>query len=143
MANGKTQAVYYRDSDGNEPVFDWVKDLAARQPLAAAKINLYIDQHLNGKDSEAPPAPYPFTSEVDRKMRELRIRFANDNYRLLYHRSDNLFVLLQAFRKDTKTLPTKHLELATRRFDDFRVRMGAKPRVPPRAAGRDAPITAR
>lgn len=51
----------------------------------------------------------------------------------------NLIVLLHAFEKDTGAVPTAEKTLAKRRMVDFKRRMDAKPRVPPRAAGRDAP----
>ena len=69
----------------------------------------------------------------------MRIRFANTRYRVLYQRSDNLIVLLHAFEKNTGAVPNADKSLAKRRMEDFKKRMNAKPRKPPRAAGRDAP----
>ena len=133
---GRTQAVYYRDSEGREPANTFVDGLMRTNRGAAAKIDRDVEQYLNGKSpSEAPPK-YPITSQVDGKMRELRVRFANTRYRVLYQRSENLVVLLHAFEKNTEKLPAADRKLAKDRFDDFKVRMGAKPRVPPRAAGR-------
>lgn len=57
----------------------------------------------------------------------------------LYQRSRNLVVLLHVFRKDTGKVPNAEIETAKRRWEDFRTRMGAAKRRPPRAAGRDAP----
>jgi phage-related protein len=134
---GRTQAVYYCDSNGLEPVNVFQETLDSR---ASAKIDRYVDGFLNGKGSKAPPQEHPITSKVDKHLRELRVRFANTQYRLLYQRSDNLFVLLHLFEKNTGALPRAEIEKAKDRFKDFRVRMGAEPRVPPRAAGRDAPL---
>jgi phage-related protein len=60
-------------------------------------------------------------------------------YRILYRRSLNLIVLLHMFRKDTGQVPATEIEIARARSEDFRARMNASRRVPPRAAGRDAP----
>jgi hypothetical protein len=35
--------------------------------------------------------------------------------------------------------PPAEIKVAQKRWDDFKARMDAKPRKPPRAAGRDAP----
>jgi phage-related protein len=143
MANGKTQAVYYRDPDGWEPVNGFLEKLHKTDRRAVAKIDRDVEQYLNGKSPLDPPPKYPITSQADGPMRELRVRFANTHYRVLYQRSEKLVVLLHAFEKNTEKLPAADRKLAKDRFDDFKIRMGAKPRVPPRAAGRDAPIKAR
>jgi phage-related protein len=140
---GKTQAVYYRDTEGREPVNAFTEKLMRTNRRAAAKIDRDIEQYLNGKDSRDAPPAYPASSQVDGEMRELRVRFANTRYRVLYQRSEKLVVLLHAFEKKTEAIPAADRDLAMRRFKDFRVRMGAEPRVPPRAAGRDAPLKAR
>ncbi len=67
------------------------------------------------------------------------MRFAKTRYRILYRRSGQLVVLLHIFEKNTDKLPACDQALAIKRFDDFKARMDAQPRRPPRAAGRDAP----
>lgn len=73
----------------------------------------------------------------------MRIRFANTRYRILYQRSENLIVLLHAIEKHTGAIPVADIELAKRRMADFTRRMDAERRVPPRAAGQDAPSRSR
>jgi phage-related protein len=135
----QTQAVYYRERTGREPVDEFIEALPAKQ---AAKIDFYVDEYLNGRLVAAPPVGYPITSQVRGELRELRVRFAN-TFRLLYQRSENLHVLLHIFEKDTRQLPETEIELAERRFADFKARMDAERRVPPRAAGQDAPASRR
>lgn len=132
----RTQAVFYRDARGAEPVDLFIDDLP---PRCAAKIDAYIDEYLNGMPPDAPPPPFPITSQVDGELRELRVRFADTRYRVLYQRSGNLIVLLHAIEKHTGALPKGAIDLAKRRMADFTRRMDAQRRVPPRAAGRDAP----
>lgn len=132
----RTQAVYYRDSLGAEPVDDFIQALAPRR---AAKIDEFIEEHLNGRQSQDPPPPFPVTSQIDSELRELRVRFANTRYRILYQRSENLIVLLHAIEKDTGEVPRPDIKLARQRMADFKRRMNASRRRPPRAAGRDAP----
>jgi phage-related protein len=136
----RTQAVYYRDSRGTEPVDEFIQALP---PKRAAKIDDFVEEHLNGQPPEAPPAAFPVTSQVDGELRELRVRFANTRYRVLYQRSENLVVLLHALEKDTGELPGADIDLAKQRMADFKRRMDAIRRTPPRAAGKDAPPTSR
>lgn len=131
-----TQAVYYRDKKGNEPANDFLDGIGA--PAAQAAIDLQIDR-LNGLDAAAPPLAFPHSSQIDGPLRELRCHYGSDLYRILYRRSDNLFILLHAFAKNSKKLPETDKEIAKKRWDDFKARMDAEPREPPRAAGHDAP----
>jgi phage-related protein len=136
---GRTQAVYYRDSRGREPVGDWLNALVATKPAAAAKINSYVEEYLNGHHPDAPPPEFPITSQIKGGLRELRVRFANTRYRLLYHRSNNLVVLLHGLEKNKGAIATGDIRTAQKRFVDFKARMDAEPRLRPRAAGHDAP----
>lgn len=136
----ETHAVYYRDISGVEPVNDFIESLSTKR---AAKIDDHVEEHLNGRPPEAPPPAFPVTSQIHGELRELRVRFANTRYRLLYQRSDNLVVLLHAFEKDTGAVPEADKRLAERRMQDFKARMDAERRVPPRAAGKDAPPPSR
>jgi phage-related protein len=131
-----TQAIYYRDEEGREPVDEFIEALPAKR---AAKIDDFIEEHLNGQPAAAPPPEFPVTSQIDGELRELRVRFARTRYRILYQRSGNLVVLLHALEKNSGAVPIADKELAKRRARDFRRRMDADPRIPPRAVGRDAP----
>jgi phage-related protein len=132
----RTQAVYYRDERGGEPVDEFINALP---PKRAAKIDEFIEEHLNGKTPSAPPPEYPVSSQIAGELRELRVRFANTRYRVLYQRSGNLVVLLHAIEKDTGSVSDTDIALARQRMEDFKRRMDASRRFPPRAAGRDAP----
>jgi phage-related protein len=136
----RTQAVYYRDSRGTEPVDEFIQALPPRR---AAKIDDFVEEYLNGQSPEAPPPPFPTTSQIEGELRELRVRFANTRYRILYQRSENLVVLLHALEKDTGAVPHADIEVARQRMADFKRRMDAIRRTPPRAAGKDAPPVTR
>ena len=131
----RTQAVYYRKKDGAEPVNDYIDALGVKQQAA---LDLQIDR-LNGLPVSAPPLPFPHTSQIKGPLRELRCHFGSDLYRVLYRRSDNLFVLLHILEKNTSAIPEADIKIAQERWKDFKARMDAKPRRRPRAAGHDAP----
>jgi hypothetical protein len=91
-------------------------------------------------DQPVPRRPsFRSPSQIDGELRELRVRFANTRYRVLYQRSDNLVVLLHAIEKNTGAIADADIRLAKQRMADFKRRMDARPKVPPRAAGKDAP----
>jgi phage-related protein len=128
-------AVYYRASDGSEPVRDY---LDALDSVTRATLDLQIDR-LNMVREEDPPLPYPHSSQIDGELRELRCHHGRALYRVLYRRSGSLFVLLHMSRKSAPRLPASDIDLAQERWQDFQARMNEKSRRPPRAAGHDAP----
>lgn len=136
----KTQAVYYQDAHGVQPVDEFIAGLLVKP---AAKIDFFIEEYLNGRAPEATPPAFPFSTQIEGKLRELRVSLANTRYRVLYQRSDNLIVLLHAFEKSTESVSRSDIAIAQQRMADFTVRMDARRRVPPRAAGRDAPSSTR
>jgi phage-related protein len=130
------QAKYYRTPDGEEPVSDFIESLRPVRKQAA--IDNQIDR-LNDLRREDPPLAFPHTSQIKGQLRELRCHYGNQLYRILYRRSDDFFVLLHMFRKDTGQVPAEEIRIAEKRWADFKARMDAPRRVPPRAIGKDAP----
>jgi phage-related protein len=131
----RTQSVYYRDTRGRQPVDDFIDGLPPRHQAA---VDLTIGR-LNGLSPRDPPLPFPTSSQIDGELRELRCHYGPVLYRVLYRRSKNLFVLLHMIRKNTGKVPSTDVEIAKARWDDFKARMDARRRTPPRAAGDDAP----
>ncbi len=129
------QAVYYRDLSGREPVNDFIDCLA---PEEQEEIDHKIEL-LNRLAQDDPPLPFPHSSQIEGQLRELRCHYGRKLYRVLYQRSGGLFVLLHAFEKRTNRVPRADVEIAQARWSDFRARMDAPQRRPPRAVGRDAP----
>lgn len=128
-------AIYYRAAGGAEPVRDFLNDL---DDELAAVVAQQIDR-LNLLSDEVPHLPFPHSSQVDGELRELRCHYGRQLFRILYRRSDRLLVLLHIFSKRAAKIPASEIALAQQRWDDFKARMGADPRTPPRAAGHDAP----
>jgi phage-related protein len=132
----RLQAVFYRASDGSEPVNDFIESLS--DPAKQAAIDNQIDR-LNLLTPSDPHLPFPHSSQVRGEMRELRCHYGSKLYRVLYRRSRNLVVLLHVFHKDTAKIPEREIRIAEQRWEDFKARMDAEKRRPPRAAGHDAP----
>jgi phage-related protein len=132
----ETQAVYYRDRLGREPVDEFIHDLRPRAAQWAMDDKCGL---LNGLPPSAPPLAFPHSSQIDGELRELRCHYGRRLFRILYRRSRNLFVLLHAIEKTSGSLPAADIAVAKARFADFEARMDAPRRLPPRAVGQDAP----
>jgi phage-related protein len=132
---GNFQAVYYRAPDGSEPVSDFIDRLSVKRQVVLDNV---IDR-LNILNPSSPQLPFPHGPQIEGELRELRCHFGRELYRVLYRRSGNLMVLLHIFRKDTGKVPAVECEVAKERWRDFKARMDAPRRQPPRAAGHDAP----
>jgi DNA-binding transcriptional regulator YiaG len=86
-----------------------------------------------------PHLPFPHSSQVEGELRELRCHYGRDLYRILYRRSERLVVLLHIFPKRSARVGQSDIRVAQERWEDYRARMDAPQRVPPRAVGHDAP----
>ncbi len=53
------------------------------------------------QESDDPPLPQPWTSQIDGELREFRAHYGEEHYRVLYRRSGNLVILLHLIRKTT------------------------------------------
>lgn len=124
--------VYYRADDGTEPVNEFIDAL---EP----KIQVVLDNQIERIALFGPRLPFPHSSQVLGALRELRCHYGNTLYRILYQRSDNLFVLLHIFEKRSGAISEPDKQIARDRWADFKRRMDQTPRRPPRAAGHDAP----
>ena len=129
------QAVFYRDASGCEPVREFI-DALDEDPQAAIEHQI---GRLNLLSDAIPHLPFPHSSQVDGELRELRCHYGRELYRVLYRRSERLVVLLHVFAKRSAKIEERDIRIARERWEDFRARMDAPQRVPPRAAGHDAP----
>jgi phage-related protein len=133
------QAIFYRDSDGNEPVSQAIDRL---DDECQDSIDWDIDL-LNSLSDARPGLPHPYSSALKgpkyRAFRELRTSCGDIHYRIIFRRSRRFFILLHFFRKNTDEVPEAEKKIALDRWIDFRNRMDAPVRKPPRAMGRDAP----
>jgi phage-related protein len=129
------RAVFYRDLARHEPVREFVDSL---DEDAQNAIDRQIHR-LNLLSDRTPHLPFPHSSQVDGELRELRCHYGRELYRILYRRSGRLLVLLHIFPKRSAKIQRRDILVAQERWKDFKARMDAPTRVPPRAVGRDAP----
>jgi len=103
---------FYRDDEGNEPVKDFLLTLDKK---ARAKVMAFI-QILS---EYGPTLHYPYSSQVEGKIRELRPRFGKTAYRIMYYQDRNrVFILLHGFIKKTGKTPKNEIDIARLRMKD-------------------------
>lgn len=108
-----TVAFYESEEDGC-PVRDFLDGLnEARRAKVLAVIKLL--------EEEGPTLPFPYSSQVRGKIRELRAHYGKEHYRVLYFGAPNrVFVLLHALVKRTAKLSDQDIAIAEARMRQHR-----------------------
>jgi len=87
---------YYIDELGEKPVEEFLDELSEEEQ---GKVVQVLKQH-------GPLLDFPFTSQIEGRLRELRIQAAKAKIRILYYGdAHRTFVLLHGLIKKTQELP--------------------------------------
>jgi len=87
-----------------------------------------ILQVLQMLEEWGPRLPFPYSSQVEGRLRELRVHYGRSLYRLFYYGDvRRSFVLLHAFEKRSQVLPEKEIRVAMKRMVNDQDRKGRKP----------------
>jgi phage-related protein len=97
-----------------------------------------IDSYIGRLAEFGPALPFPSSSHVRDEIWELRPDGGKTHYRVLYFRTNNVFVLLHAFIKPGAAIAEREIRIAEDRMVDVQERMNANPRWRPRPIGSDA-----
>lgn len=105
--------VFFATERGDSPIDEFLDDLDKK---SRAKVAAY----LSLLEEEGPNLKRPYADVVRGKIRELRIHYSSNQYRVLYffHIRDQI-VLVHAFSKKTQQLKEKDIELSERRMEDW------------------------
>jgi phage-related protein len=115
---------FYRDDDGNLPVMKWLDSVPED---VRGKVIARIDLLKEG----GPTLDYPYTSQIDGRLREVRLRVGKTRYRVLYFFDDErTAVLLHGFTKNTPAVEEADKRIGSARMAQHEARSGGK-----RAAG--------
>ncbi len=108
--------VLYTNERGDSPIDEFLDDIDKK---SRAKVAAY----LSLLEEEGPNLKRPYADVVRGKIRELRIHYSSNQYRILYffHIHDQI-VLLHAFSKKTQQLKEKDITLSERRMEDWKQR---------------------
>ena len=107
----QTRLLFFRDADGNSPVWQWLKDLRAGNPKAYAKCVVRIHRLAEmGHELRRPEADL-----LRDGVYELRARHGTVNYRILYFfHGRNVAVLAHAITKEDE-IPAVEINRALER----------------------------
>jgi phage-related protein len=108
--NGQWSVEFFEDDEGGSPVQDFLDDLdKSRRAKVVAIIALLAEQ--------GPHLPFPYSSHLRGKIRELRTQYGKDRYRVLYFGAPGRrFILLHALGKSTAKVPEGDIRVAEARI---------------------------
>jgi len=110
-----TRLLFFQDADGTAPVWEWLKELRARNPKAYAKCVVRIRRLVElGHELRRPEADL-----LRDGIYELRARLGTVNYRILYFfHGRNVAVLAHAITKENE-IPIVEINRAVERKRTF------------------------
>jgi phage-related protein len=112
---------FYEDEAGRRPVEEFLERLSQQQ---VGKI-LQVLQML---EEWGPRLPFPYSSQVEGRLRELRVHYGRTLYRVFYYAdAQRTFVLLHAFEKRSQAVPEPELRVAMERMGKDQERKGKNP----------------
>jgi phage-related protein len=106
--------ILYQTISGNNPVADYIGKLETK---AQAKIARALDLFQKYGVALGPPHVEPVPGA--KGIRELRVPFGGQAYRLLFFVDGETIVLLHGFTKKSRKLPRKELQIAVARMKDY------------------------
>ena len=111
---------FYQDDDGKLPVMKWLDTLPED---VRGKVIARIDLLKEG----GPTLDYPYTSQINGRLREIRLRFGKTRYRVLYFFDDNrTAILLHGLTKNTPAVEEADKRIGSARMAKHEARFGSK-----------------
>jgi phage-related protein len=106
------EVIYHETPDGGCPVRDFLEVLPKpHRAKVFAAIALLQER--------GPALGFPYTSQAEGRIRELRTHYGRQLYRVLYFMDNRRrVVLLEAFEKDAAKVPPERLAVAMSRLQD-------------------------
>ncbi|MXX38910.1 MAG: type II toxin-antitoxin system RelE/ParE family toxin [Gemmatimonadetes bacterium] len=107
---------FYQNQNEQKPVRDFLLSL---RPKPRGKVL----QRIQILSEFGIDLPFPYSSQIEGRLRELRVRDGKNQYRVLYYGDANrVFVLLHAFEKRSQKLPQREIRIAMERMNADRKR---------------------
>ena len=111
---------FYEDAAGNAPVQEFLDGLTEEQRAKCFGLIKMLKEH-------GPTLPFPYSSQVEGKLRELRTRHGKTRLRILYFADANReFQLLHGVVKDTEKLEASDIQKGQTRMADHEQRLRPK-----------------
>lgn len=112
MENDTYEVIFYETANGHIPVDDFLDSL---QTKVRAKVEKWIEK----LEQHGPDLPRPYADIVIGKIRELRIVFGSNQYRMLYFFFGKIIVLTHGFTKKTDKVPPLEIKRAENYMAEF------------------------
>ena len=107
---------FYKDKNGNEPVAEYITELATKNDKdSRIKLNKILD-YINVLKEYGKSAGLPYIKQIDDKIWELRP--LRDRIFFVAWNGDS-FILLHHFMKKTQKTPKREIEQAKREYKDL------------------------
>jgi len=104
------QVDFYREDGGSCPVEEFLLGLPVAPRAKALAIIRILEEH-------GPNLPFPYSSQVRGRLRELRTQFGRTKIRILYFADTRrVFVLLHGVLKRTERLDESDIRTAEKRM---------------------------
>jgi phage-related protein len=111
---------FYEDADGDAPVEAFLDGLPKKHRAKLLGLIAKLKEH-------GPTLPFPYSSQVDGRLRELRTRFGKTRLRVLYFGdAHQAFILLHGVVKDSEKLEKADIETAKKSMADHNQRQAKK-----------------
>jgi len=107
MPDGSYEVVFYRSPRGECFTEDFLDGLPA-------KVRGKILRWIEALETHGPSLPRPYADVVRGKIRELRIVFGGNQYRVLYFFAGKQIVITHGFVKKSGSVPVSELDRAER-----------------------------
>lgn len=108
--------IFYRDNKGNEPVYDYMKELATKKNKESRiKLNK-ISDYIEILSQYGTYAGQPYVKHLEDEIWELRP--LKDRILFAAYTGDG-FVLLHVFEKKTRKTPRREIKKAKQEFKDY------------------------
>lgn len=93
------------------PVLEYLDGLHKREAVKMYQLIQMLEEH-------GPTLPFPYSSQIEGRLRELRTQLGKMRLRVLYYADKNRqFVLLHGLRKQTAKLPNSDKAVALARME--------------------------
>ncbi len=111
---------FYEDREGRVPVEEFLEGLPEKQSAKLVALLRVLEQ-------QGPDLPFPYSSGVEGKLRELRTQLGKTNLRVLYFADqDRVFVMLHGVVKNTAKLEKSDIAKARECMEDHSKRLERK-----------------
>jgi phage-related protein len=101
---------FYSDDDGYEPVKEFICSLDEKKRGKVLQMIQILSEF-------GPNLPFPYSSQIEGKLRELRIHYGKSQLRIIYYlNSEGVFILLHAFEKKSQKISNNDIRIARERM---------------------------